>query len=63
MVAAGLGFAFMPEYSVEHRGVLARPLVDPLVERTLLLVDVRGRRRSPSAQIFAQALAAHRWEN
>lgn len=62
MVAAGLGFAFMPEYSVEHRGVLARPLVDPPVERTLLLVDVRGRRRSPAAQAFAQALIAHRWE-
>lgn len=62
MVAAGLGFAFMPEYSVKHDGVLARPLVDPQVERTLLLVDVRGRRRSPAAQAFAQALAAYRWE-
>jgi DNA-binding transcriptional LysR family regulator len=62
MVAAGLGFAFMPEYSVKHEGVLARPLVDPQVERTLLLVDVRGRRRSPAAQAFAQALATSRWE-
>jgi DNA-binding transcriptional LysR family regulator len=62
MVAAGLGFAFMPEYSVKHEGVLARPLVDPQVERTLMLVDVRGRRRSPVAQAFAQALAAYRWE-
>jgi len=61
MVAAGLGFAFMPEYSVAHRGVLARPLVEPRVERTLLLVDRRGRQRSPSAQNFAQALVAHRW--
>ncbi len=63
MVAAGLGFAFMPEYSVKHEGVLARPLVDPQVERTLMLVDVRGRRRSPAAQAFAQALAAYRWES
>lgn len=63
MVAAGLGFAFMPEYSVKHEGVLARPLVDPQVERTLMLIDVRGRRRSPAAQAFAQALAAYRWEN
>lgn len=62
MVAAGLGFAFMPEYSVRYEGVLARPLVDPQVERTLMLVDVRGRRRSPAAQAFAQALAAFRWE-
>jgi DNA-binding transcriptional LysR family regulator len=63
MVAAGLGFAFMPRYSVRHDGVLARPLVDPEVERTILLADVRGRRRSPVAQAFAQALAAHRWES
>jgi DNA-binding transcriptional LysR family regulator len=62
MVAAGLGFAFMPEYSVNHKGVLARLLVDPQVERTLQLVDVRGRRRSPAAQAFAQTLAAQ-WES
>jgi DNA-binding transcriptional LysR family regulator len=63
MVAAGLGFAFMPEYSVKHEGVLTRPLVDPQVERTLMLVDMRGRRRSPAAQAFAQALSAYRWES
>lgn len=63
MVGAGLGFAFMPEYSIRHEGVLARRLVDPDVERTLLLADVRGRRRSPAAQAFAQALAAYRWPN
>lgn len=63
MVAAGLGFAFLPEYSVKHEGVLARPLVDPQVERMLMLVDVRGRRRSPAGQAFAQALAAYRWES
>jgi len=61
MVAAGLGFAFLPESSVVHRGVVARPLADPSVERTLALADVRGRQRSPAAQAFAQALAAQRW--
>lgn len=61
MVAAGMGFAFMPRYSVRHAGVQSRPLVDPPVKRTILLVDVRGRRRSPAAQAFAQQLAAHRW--
>lgn len=61
MVAAGLGFAFLPESSVVHNGVVARPLCDPHVERTLLMADVRGRRRSPAAQAFAQALLAHLW--
>jgi DNA-binding transcriptional LysR family regulator len=62
MVAAGLGFAFMPEYSVASASVLSRPLVDPQVERKLVLADVRGRRRTPVAQAFARALAAHRWD-
>lgn len=61
MVAAGLGVAFMPRYSVRHAGVLSRPLSDPPVQRTILLADVRGRRRSPAAQAFAQQLALHRW--
>lgn len=61
MVACGLGFAFMPRYSVRHDGVLSRPLSDPPVQRTILLADVRGRKRSPAAQAFAQQLAAHSW--
>jgi DNA-binding transcriptional LysR family regulator len=59
MVAAGLGFAFLPESSVVHRGVVARPLTDPAVERQLLLADVRGRQRSPAAQALARALIQH----
>lgn len=58
MVAAGLGFAFMPEYSVRHAGVVSRPLHDPQVERTVLLVDLRGHQRSPGTQAFATGLAA-----
>jgi DNA-binding transcriptional LysR family regulator len=56
MVAAGLGFAFLPESSVVHRGVVARPLTDPAVERQLLLADVRGRQRSPAGQALARTL-------
>lgn len=61
MVAAGLGFAFMPEYSMTITGVLARPLVEPDVARMVSLVEVRGRPRSPAAQLFAQGAKAHRW--
>ena len=59
LVAAGLGFAFLPESSIVHRGVVARPLTDPAVERQLLLADVRGRERSPAAQALAQNLSRH----
>jgi DNA-binding transcriptional LysR family regulator len=55
MVQAGLGFAFMPEHSVTLPGVLARPLVDPEVRRTVNLIEVRGRARTPAAAEFVAA--------
>ena len=61
MVMAGMGFAFMPEYSVTHGGLLRRPLVEPSVERTVALVNVAGRPLSPAGQMFARAAQAHRW--
>ena len=61
MVLAGLGFAFMPEYSVTLKSVATRPLVEPPVERAVVAVEVRGRKRSPPADLFFQALHAHRW--
>ena len=61
MVLAGLGFAFMPEYSVTSKSVLTRPLIDPPVERAVVAAEVRGRKRSPPANLFFEALHAHRW--
>lgn len=61
MVEAGIGFAFMPEFSVTSPGVLSRPLVDPPVQRSVLAVEVRGRKRSPPAKLFFDSLHAHRW--
>jgi DNA-binding transcriptional LysR family regulator len=61
MVLAGLGFAFMPEHSVTLPSVLTRPLVDPPVEREVVAVEVRGRKRSTATGLFFDALHAHRW--
>ncbi len=61
MVLAGLGFAFMPKYSVTLAGLVARPLVDPAVEREILAVDVRGRQRSPETQLLFEAARAFPW--
>jgi DNA-binding transcriptional LysR family regulator len=61
MVRAGLGFAFMPQYSVTLPGLVTRPLVDPVVERTVMAVEVRGRTRSPVAKLFFEALHAYAW--
>lgn len=54
MVQAGLGIAFMPEYSVTLPGVLARPLIEPTVERAVLAVEVRGRPRTPAVKLFVE---------
>ena len=62
-VLAGLGFAFMPQYSVTLPGLMTRPLVDPPVERTLVAAEVRGRKRSPVAKLFFEALHVYAWEH
>ncbi len=61
LVEAGLGFAFMPEHSVTSRSVATRPLIDPAVERAVLAAEVRGRKRSPPAKLFFEALNTHPW--
>jgi DNA-binding transcriptional LysR family regulator len=62
MVLAGLGFAFMPMYSIRSRELHQRPLIEPEVRREVLAVDVRGRARSPAARLFLEEIKAHRWE-
>lgn len=57
MVQAGLGFAFMPEFSVTLPGVLARLLVEPEVTREVLAVEVRGRPRAPAVKLFVDDTA------
>lgn len=61
LVMAGLGFAFMPEHSVTLDGVKARPLVEPPVERDVVAAEVRGRQRSPAAQLFFEAMHGYGW--
>ncbi|HXN14770.1 MAG TPA: LysR family transcriptional regulator [Usitatibacter sp.] len=61
MVLAGLGFAFMPEYSVTLKGVLSRPLVDPPVQRAILAAEMRGRNRSPATKLLFDAMRDYPW--
>jgi DNA-binding transcriptional LysR family regulator len=61
MVMAGMGFAFMPEYSVTHGGLLRRPLVEPAVSRTVSLVHMAGRQLTPAGMAFLRAAQSHRW--
>ena len=61
MVAAGLGFGFMPEFCVERSDVVARPAVDPEFWREVNLVTVRGRPHSPAVGAFVREAMRTQW--
>lgn len=61
MVMAGIGIAFLPEYSVILPGLQTRPLIEPEVSRDVSLVTVAGRRFSPAVAAFVRAIKAYRW--
>jgi DNA-binding transcriptional LysR family regulator len=61
MVLAHIGFAFMPEYSVTLPGLLQRPLVEPVVERTISLIHVPGRPFAPAVAAFVRAAQSFAW--
>lgn len=61
MVLAGIGFAFMPEYSVTLPGLIQRPLINPSVEREVALVTVPGRKFSPAMDAFMHSVNGFSW--
>ena len=61
MVAAGLGFAFMPANSVKHTGVMALPVVDPEFWRRVNLVTVRDRPHSPGVGALVHEAMRKKW--
>jgi LysR family transcriptional regulator, hydrogen peroxide-inducible genes activator len=61
MVAAGLGYAFMPALCVDHPGVAARPLIEPEIWREVALVTVRGRPHSPGVGALVQEAMRLPW--
>jgi DNA-binding transcriptional LysR family regulator len=59
MVAAGLGYAVMPEMSVNASGIVARPLINPEISREIALVSLRERAGTPGmAALMREAI---RW--
>jgi len=61
MVAAGLGFAFMPSNSVTHPDVVGLPVVAPEFWRTVSLVTVRGRPHSPGVGALVEEAMHKKW--
>jgi LysR family transcriptional regulator, hydrogen peroxide-inducible genes activator len=61
MVAAGLGFAFLPANSTKHAGVVALPIVEPEFWREVSLISVRGRPHSPAVGALAREAMSKKW--
>ena len=62
MVAAGLGFGFMPQYSIAERAdVVVLPLVEPELWREVNLVTVRGRPHSPAVGALVREVMRAQW--
>jgi LysR family hydrogen peroxide-inducible transcriptional activator len=62
MVRAGLGFGFMPQYSVaDAPDIVARPLVEPEIWREVNLVTVRGRPHSPAIGALVREAMRAQW--
>jgi DNA-binding transcriptional LysR family regulator len=61
MVAAGLGFAFLPANSTKHSGVVALPIVEPEFWREVSLVSVRGRPHSPAVGALVREAMNKKW--
>jgi len=61
MVLAGVGFAFMPEYSITNTNLITRPLIKPAVERTINIVTVGSKPRSRFACVCIESLRAYSW--
>src|SRR5260221_1348610 len=61
MIAAGAGFGFMPERSVNYPGVVGRPLIEPEFWRDVNLVTVRGRPHSPAVGALVREAMRIQW--
>jgi LysR family hydrogen peroxide-inducible transcriptional activator len=61
MVAAGLGFAFLPANSARHPGVVALPIIEPEFWRDVSLVSVRGRPHSPAVGALVREAMSKKW--
>ncbi|HEV7234240.1 MAG TPA: LysR family transcriptional regulator substrate-binding protein [Sphingorhabdus sp.] len=60
MVRAEMGFAIMPESSVNDPCLVVRQLVEPEAVRNVVLATARGRPHSPAVSAFVAAARANR---
>jgi LysR family transcriptional regulator, hydrogen peroxide-inducible genes activator len=61
MCAAGMGFGFLPEFCINHPGVVARPVTEPEFWREVNVVTVRGRPHSVAVGALVQEARRNNW--
>lgn len=61
MVLAGMGVSFVPEFLPVLPGIQTRPIVEPEVQRDVVLLTVAGRPFTPALAGFHQAIRTYRW--
>lgn len=61
MIAAGMGFGFLPENCATHPGVVDRPLSEPGIFRQVDLVTVRGRPYSSAVGAVVREAMRNGW--
>jgi DNA-binding transcriptional LysR family regulator len=61
MVAAGLGFAFIPEHAVLVENVIKRPISDAQLSRQIQIASMPGRKFSKVVQQFYRAATSYDW--
>jgi DNA-binding transcriptional LysR family regulator len=61
MIAAGLGFGFMPRHSVNNPGVVALPVVEPEFWRVVNLVTMTERVHSPALGVLVREALRKEW--
>jgi len=61
MIAAGLGFGFMPRHSVSHPGVIGLPVIEPEFWRTVNLVTMTERAHSPALGVLVREAICKEW--
>ena len=62
MIAAGMGYGFIPRSSALYPGVIYRPLTEPEFWRTVNLVTVRGRPHSPAVGALVREVMRTKWQ-
>lgn len=61
LVAAGMGFSIMPEFSPLLPGIVTRPIVEPEFRRIVSLVTVQGRPPAKTERIFLDGIRRYPW--